>query len=46
MDKSIMEKVAAVTPSARQLAWQETAFYGLVHFGMNTFTDSEWGSGG
>ncbi len=33
-------------PSARQMHWHEHPFYGFVHFGMNTFTDQEWGSGG
>ncbi len=32
-------------PSDRQLAWSERELYGFVHFGMNTFTGSEWGSG-
>lgn len=32
-------------PSARQLHWHEHPFYGFVHFGMNTFTDQEWGFG-
>jgi len=32
-------------PSPRQLAWQELAYYGFVHFTVNTFTDREWGTG-
>ena len=32
-------------PSLRQLLWQETEFYAFFHFGMNTFTNAEWGNG-
>lgn len=32
-------------PSHRQLLWQETEFYAFFHFGMNTFTNAEWGNG-
>ncbi|CAM6121795.1 unnamed protein product [Calypogeia fissa] len=32
-------------PSASQLAFQEREMAMFFHFGMNTFTDSEWGTG-
>ncbi|HEY3883741.1 MAG TPA: alpha-L-fucosidase, partial [Vicinamibacterales bacterium] len=35
----------APIPSGRQLASEDLEFYGFLHFGMNTFTDKEWGDG-
>ncbi len=32
-------------PTERQLKWNETEFYAFYHYGMNTYTASEWGSG-
>jgi alpha-L-fucosidase len=32
-------------PSAAQLAWHEMEMYCLVHFGVDTYTDKEWGFG-
>jgi len=32
-------------PSARPLAWSEREFTVFIHFGMNTFSDLEWGEG-
>ena len=32
-------------PSAAQLAWQRDEFALFLHFGVNTFTDCEWGDG-
>lgn len=32
-------------PTSAQLKWQNSEFEMFVHFGMNTFTDSEWGTG-
>lgn len=32
-------------PSSAQLQWQQSELALFLHFGPNTFTDSEWGSG-
>ncbi|HET9177114.1 MAG TPA: alpha-L-fucosidase [Terriglobia bacterium] len=34
-----------LTPSPQQVEWQDLEFGVIVHFGLNTFTDKEWGSG-
>lgn len=36
---------AHVVPSERQLQWQQMEFTGFICYGINTFTDSEWGTG-
>jgi alpha-L-fucosidase len=41
----IVRIAAGVTPSQKQLAWQQMEFTGFVHFGINTFYDQEWGKG-
>jgi len=40
-----VRKAANVAPSTRQLKWQEREFIAFTHFGMDTFTDREWGEG-
>ena len=43
--QEIARKAAHVTPDPRQLAWQEMEFTCFAHFGVNTFTNREWGEG-
>ena len=38
-------KPYGVLPTARQLKWQETEMYAIIHFSTATYTDKEWGYG-
>lgn len=40
-----IEKLLRVVPSKKQERIQNMKFYAFIHFGMNTFTDVEWGNG-
>ena len=39
------EIAAEVKPSARQVEWQKTEFYGLINFGLPTVVNREWTDG-
>ena len=44
-EKDIVRKAATITPTPRQLRWQQYELTAFFHFGINTFSEREWGTG-
>jgi alpha-L-fucosidase len=40
-----LKKAAHVKPSSAQLAWMEKEYIAFIHFGPNTFSKRQWGTG-
>lgn len=43
--EEIVRKAANVVPAERQFVWQRQELTAFLHFGINTYTGREWGTG-
>ncbi|GAX49208.1 alpha-L-fucosidase [Streptomyces olivochromogenes] len=44
-EDDLVRKASQVRPTARQITWQNLGRTAFLHFGVNTFTGLEWGTG-
>ncbi|TVZ60401.1 alpha-L-fucosidase [Flavobacteriaceae bacterium MAR_2010_105] len=44
-DNVTSPKAIGPIPNTHQTTWQDMEFYGFIHFGLNSFSDVEWGYG-
>lgn len=45
MDNERLDLYTSIVPNRRQLLIQDMKYYAFIHYGMNTFTNREWGTG-
>ncbi|MGN1123854.1 MAG: alpha-L-fucosidase [Eubacterium sp.] len=43
--ENFLNHITSIVPEQRQIDFQNLGYYNFIHFGLNTFTKKEWGSG-